>query len=59
MKENLQQKPRARNAEVFFNSGESKATDYVVIPKRFGDPGTSGLTYTVTSGTQAHDIDLE
>jgi hypothetical protein len=30
----------------------------VSIPKRFSDPTTSGLTYTVKSGPQVFDIDL-
>jgi hypothetical protein len=30
----------------------------VPIPKKFNDPNNSGLTYTVKSGSQVHDIDL-
>jgi len=29
------------------------------IPKRYQDPEKSGLTYTVTKGSQEHDIKLE
>jgi hypothetical protein len=29
------------------------------IPEKYNDPKTSGLTYTVTSGRQTRDIDLE
>lgn len=31
----------------------------VAIPAKFADPKTSGLTYTVTSGSQTHDIELK
>ena len=30
----------------------------VPIPNKFNDPNNSGLTYTVKSGSQVHDIDL-
>jgi hypothetical protein len=30
----------------------------VPIPKKFNDPDTSGLTYTVTGGSQVHNIDI-
>lgn len=30
----------------------------VPIPDKYGDPSTSGLTYTVKSGEQTHDIKL-
>ena len=29
------------------------------IPKKYQDPEKSGLTYTVTKGSQEHDIKLE
>jgi hypothetical protein len=31
---------------------------WVSIPSLYEDPHTSGLKYTVTSGTQSHDIEL-
>jgi len=31
---------------------------YVPIPAQYADPGTSGLTFTVKSGSQTHDIEL-
>jgi len=31
----------------------------VAIPRKYEDPNTSGLTYTVTSGSQTHDIELK
>jgi hypothetical protein len=31
---------------------------YVPIPEKYFDAKTSGLTYTVTSGTQTHNIEL-
>jgi hypothetical protein len=31
---------------------------YVPIPDRYQDPDKSGLTYTVTRGTQTHDVAL-
>ena len=43
-------------------SGEGSAQPSVPatepIPRKFEDPETSGLTYTVKSGVQVHDIDL-
>ncbi len=36
----------------------SPASKPVPVPKKFHDPNTSGLTYTVKSGSQVHDIDL-
>jgi hypothetical protein len=35
-----------------------KAGKYVAIPKRYQDPTSSGLRYTIRSGSQSHDIDL-
>jgi hypothetical protein len=32
---------------------------YVPIPAKYKDPSTSGLTYTVVSGKQTHDIPLD
>jgi hypothetical protein len=32
---------------------------YVEIPARYEDPQQSGLTYTVTRGSQTHDINLD
>ena len=32
---------------------------YVPIPASYKDPEKSGLTYTVTGGTQTHDIELK
>lgn len=29
------------------------------LPPKYADPNKSGLTYTVTKGTQQHDIDLK
>ncbi|HTU93793.1 MAG TPA: carboxypeptidase-like regulatory domain-containing protein [Gemmataceae bacterium] len=31
---------------------------WVKIPSQYGDPHTSGLSYTVKSGSQTHDIEL-
>jgi hypothetical protein len=31
----------------------------IPIPPKYADPKTSGLTYTVTSGSQSHDIELK
>jgi hypothetical protein len=30
----------------------------VMVPEKFADPESSGLTYTVTKGTQEHSIDI-
>jgi hypothetical protein len=32
---------------------------YVQIPKKYGDPNTSGLTYDFPGGTQTHNINLQ
>jgi hypothetical protein len=35
------------------------ARRYVRIPPQYADPEKSGLTYTVTAGSQTYDIDLK
>jgi hypothetical protein len=35
------------------------ADRYVAIPQKYADPEKSGLTYTVKSGSQTHDIPLD
>lgn len=42
-------------------SGVEGAKPAVVIPVKYANPGTSGLTYTVVmgGGTQTHNIELE
>ena len=43
----------------FGHEPSTTATDPVVIPERYAEISTSGLTLTVKSGSQSHDIDLE
>jgi len=38
--------------------GPDLAKRYVAIPDKYEDPDQSGLTYTVKSGDQTHNIDL-
>jgi hypothetical protein len=38
---------------------DESAKRAIPIPAKFGDPKTSGLSYTVTSGSQSHDIELK
>jgi len=38
--------------------GQPVKGTWVNIPLQYADPGTSGLTYTVKSGSQTHDIEL-
>jgi len=38
--------------------GEKRDGRYVPIPPRYADPETSGLSHTVRTGSQTHDIDL-
>jgi hypothetical protein len=38
---------------------EATAKKYVKIPPQYADAQQSGLTYTVKSGSQTHDIDLQ
>jgi hypothetical protein len=35
------------------------AAKFVPVPERFGIPAKSGLTYTVTAGSQTYDIDIK
>jgi hypothetical protein len=37
----------------------ARLKNMIDVPKDFGDPKTSGLTYTITSGSQEIDIDLK
>ncbi len=37
---------------------KERASHYVATPPRYAAPEESGLSYTVTSGSQKHDIDL-
>jgi hypothetical protein len=46
---------RDRPAE---EGAKSEVPETVPIPPKFQSPDTSGLTYTVTSGKQVHDIDI-
>lgn len=39
-------------------SGGEQAAPAVVIPPKYGNADSSGLTYTVTKGKQTHDIEL-
>jgi len=41
-----------------YEGGPSKDEKYVPIPATYGDIEQSGLTYTVTRGSQEHDIKL-
>ena len=43
----------------FRRPGSSSAVATVALPKKYEDPEQSGLTYTVTGGSQPHDIKLE
>jgi hypothetical protein len=38
---------------------KEKASHYVATPPRYTDPKQSGLSYSVTAGTQKHDIALQ
>lgn len=49
---------RDRPAEQADDSAKPSASAAVPIPRKFQDPETSGLTYTVQSGNQVHDIDI-
>jgi hypothetical protein len=40
-------------------SGMGAGADTGSLPEKYKDPDTSGLTYTVTTGDQKHDIDLK
>jgi hypothetical protein len=49
--------PPANDPEV--QEMKEKASHYVATPPRYADPNQSGLSYTVTSGTQKHDVPLQ
>jgi hypothetical protein len=38
---------------------KERAAHYVATPKHYRDPKQSGLTYTVQTGSQTHNIDLQ
>jgi hypothetical protein len=40
------------------DASKAKEAPPVVLPAKYSDPAKSGLTYTVTDGTQTHDIEL-
>jgi hypothetical protein len=42
-----------------YNQASQPKGKYVAIPENYADPEKSGLTYTVTSGPQTHEIDLK
>jgi hypothetical protein len=42
-----------------YNQPSQPKGKYVAIPENYADPEKSGLTYTVTGGSQPHDIDLK
>jgi hypothetical protein len=48
--------PRLKKAEA--QGDQSLKGRWVQIPSQYEDPHTSGLNYTVKSGTQTHDIEL-
>jgi hypothetical protein len=51
------EKPAANDPEV--QEMKAKASHYAATPPRYADPNQSGLSYTVTAGTQKHDIPLQ
>ncbi|HBI46107.1 MAG TPA: hypothetical protein DDY78_25115 [Planctomycetales bacterium] len=42
-----------------YNQAPQPKGKYVAIPENYADPEKSGLTYTVTGGSQSYDIDLK
>jgi hypothetical protein len=51
--------PPAAEAERTRPTPEQHDGKYLVIPLRYLDPETSGLTYTMRDGTQTHNIVLQ
>jgi hypothetical protein len=49
--------PDAANSPVY-GGQKSSGGKYVPIPENYGDPEKSGLSYTVQSGSQSHNIEL-
>lgn len=52
-KENTDQTGEAKNTALSSPSGQ-----HVAIPKKYGNPAESGLSYTVRVGEQTHDVVL-
>jgi hypothetical protein len=51
--------PEGAPGEMKQESPEEKAKRYVAIPEKYEDPKTSGKEYTVKSGKQEFNIDLD
>jgi hypothetical protein len=50
--------PRSSKAQQGAKPGPGGRPPRVTLPVRYADPATSGLDYTVRSGSQEYDIDL-
>jgi hypothetical protein len=50
--------PGTENATAVAKRDAAVIVPSVPIPKRYNDPGTSGLTYTVGQGENLHDFEL-
>jgi len=53
-----QRLPAALASDPEVREAREQAAHYVPTPPRYRDPNHSGLTCTVTGGSQSHDIDL-
>mgnify|MGYP001426170676 CR=1 FL=1 len=51
--------PMPEEARKLFEGGGGQTKKGVKIPEQYNDPEKSGLTYTVESGNQTHDIPLK
>jgi hypothetical protein len=57
-KEFMKQRAKSDEKSQPATANEEVIGTYVKIPARYADPTTSGLTYTVQSGSQTHDVEL-
>jgi hypothetical protein len=55
----LQSSPMPRNRQDFAKVKAAVTESDTPIPPKYSDPTKSGLTYTVTKGSQQHDIELK
>jgi hypothetical protein len=55
----LQSSPMPQNPMDYGKAKAPMTESGTPIPPQYADPSQSGLTYTVTKGSQQHDIDLK
>jgi hypothetical protein len=59
MQKMIEKKAKSQGMAAPSDESGGPPTPQVTVPTKYGDPNQSGLTYTVQSGAQQHDIDLK